>query len=50
MRGITIGGDYVFTELFHKLHRAAVFFCKSQVGHYSRDPCAQFGEQYDLIQ
>lgn len=38
MRGIIIGGDHVFTELYHKLHRAALYFCKSSVGHYTRDP------------
>ena len=44
MRGIEIGGDPVFTELYHKLHRAALFFCKSTVGYYTRDPCAQYHE------
>ena len=38
MRGIVIGGDHVFTELYHKLHRAALYFCKSSVGQYTRDP------------
>lgn len=40
MRDIEIGGDPVFTELYHKVHRAALYFCKNSVGHYTRDPCA----------
>lgn len=49
MRGITIGNDPVFTELYHKLHRAALFFCKNTVGHYVKDPRGQFTAYVDMM-
>lgn len=44
MRGICIGDDPVFTELYHKVHRAAVYFVKSHLGQSAP------GEHETLIQ
>lgn len=38
LRDITIGGDYVFTELLHRMHRAAIYFTKSSLGRFASSP------------
>ena len=35
LKDLVIGEDYVFTELLHRMHRAAVHFTKSSLGRFS---------------